>query len=194
MGIPKESLLPLTFPSFHPEVNNIPLPSSAFILVHIGGGWEFKRWATEKWVNLVDSLSKDTPVVVISGPGEAGILSELSSKLSLPNSVTCKVTTFEEMIALTIGCSIFIGLDSGPMNLATCLNKKVVALFGPGEFNMWRPLTEGSRVVRRVERFPCSPCLQITCLYPHHNCMAEIQVEDVMNAIVQTLDSPGKQT
>lgn len=192
LEIPVHELLPIQFPSFFPDTSPHS-PNPAYLVLHIGGGWLYRRWSQEKWSELVNELVRltDYELMVIGGAGERELVTDIQIRVTSNQRVRFCVTSLQELVQLIRSCDLFVGLDSGPMNLATCLNKKVVALFGPGEFNMWRPLTEGSRVVRRVERFPCSPCLQIMCLYPHHNCMAEIQVEDVMNAIVQTLGSPG---
>ena len=67
------------------------------------------------------------------------------------------------------------------MNLAVCLGKPVIALFGPGDSNSWRPYSSISHFIHKKENFPCNPCSQKFCYYPEKNCMAVISVDEVMN-------------
>jgi len=179
-------LFPVKFPSFIPDrllkiQNNI-----LNLVIHVGGGWEYRRWSTEKWIALIDYLQKMSiyqHIHVIGGPSEESIIAEIAVGVSPTNKVFFKTTSFEELVQLVINCHQFIGLDSGPVNLAACLDKPVVALFGPGDETMWRPLNSKGKYVKKAEKFPCSPCLQLKCIFPKKNCMEEIEVEDVLRLI-----------
>jgi heptosyltransferase-3 len=184
LRIPPESLLPVQFPTFFPEVETFEC-HKPYLLIHVGGGWEYRRWSEEKWIALIKELihTVDYDIKVVGGSGEQEIVTRMEARVEKSVRVSFCITSLTQLVQHVQASLFFIGLDSGPMNLAACLNKPVVALFGPGDVNVWRPLPAGSRVVRKTDRFPCSPCLQIHCFFPEHNCMAEIEVSDVMKAV-----------
>jgi ADP-heptose:LPS heptosyltransferase len=186
LGIEETELFPIQFPSFVPDrISPLTQDRKKHIVIHIGGGWEYKRWSETKWAKLIDSLRGQSrnDIVVIAGPGEREVIERIKVAMGAnesDRSLEFKITTLEEMIGLVNQCQQFIGLDSGPMNLAVCLNKKIVALFGPGDSTMWKPLNEGAKFIHKVEKFSCNPCMQTVCLHPNKSCMEEIEVEDVL--------------
>ncbi|MBS1491440.1 MAG: glycosyltransferase family 9 protein [Bacteroidetes bacterium] len=175
-------LFPVKFPCFIPDQLKISPPSSETIVIHVGGGWVYRRWSTTKWTSLIMELSqkKSCPLFIIGGPGERDIILEIEERLKQVSGLSFKITSAEEMVRLIWQSDLFICLDSGPMNLATCLNKKIIALFGPGDSSMWQPLNPQGRYIQKTRKFPCSPCLQVVCIHPQKNCMDEITVDDVM--------------
>ncbi len=186
-GFDEKELFPVIFPSLIPDkLVYVENNSSSSLVIHVGGGWEYRRWSTKKWVMLIDYLHSKSiyqHIYVIGGPSEDDIVTQIAAGVSLTNKVTFKTTSFEALVQLISNCHLFIGLDSGPMNLAVCLNKPVIALFGPGDETMWRPLNRGGKYVKKAEKFPCSPCLQLSCVFPQKNCMQEIEVEDLIRLL-----------
>lgn len=174
----EKELFPIQFPSFIPDVQPFPA-TSPYVLIHIGGGWTYKRWPVAKWQKLIEDLVRKQRVIVIGGPSETEIISEISTPFQRSENLDFLVTDYTELIRLTLCCSFFIGLDSGPMNLAVTLNKRVLALFGPGDSKMWYPLTEGSHYVHNIESFACNPCHQVVCYYAGQNCMDAISTNDI---------------
>lgn len=184
LGIGKEKLLPAKFPSFVPDRLGITPVSEKYTVVHIGGGWEFKRWDNAKWAELINKLSVNgKKVYVIAGGGEKDILEEVQKLAAHADNVVFKITSFEELITYIAGCELFVGLDSGPMNLAVCLNRKVIGLYGPGDSAMWYPLNSISSYIHKKNEFPCSPCLQTVCIHPERSCMKVIETIDVLEII-----------
>ncbi|MCS6820320.1 MAG: glycosyltransferase family 9 protein [Microscillaceae bacterium] len=198
LQIPREKLIPVELPCFFPQISAAVIqeiqPLSPYILLHVGGGWEYKRWQIEKWQQLVREMLYKQPyrVIVIGGKGEAEQIAQMANSLAdlakLANEkLIYKITTLEQMVALLQSCLFFVGLDSGPMNLATCLGKKVVALFGPGDSQMWYPYSPESRWIHKKQLFACNPCFQTECFFKQKNCMASIEVAEVMQAIENLL-------
>ena len=155
-----------------------------FVLVHIGGGWEFKRWQEEKWIELIKHLQEaNFKVTVIGGTAEKDIIERIQRFFTSSEQISFETTSLVRLVELVASCNFMIALDSGPMNLAVCLGKKVIALFGPGDSEMWQPLSEGSVFTHKKTLFSCNPCLQIFCKYPEKNCMASIDVEEVISLV-----------
>ncbi len=188
LGIEEGEVLPVRLPSFFPRVPP-DHTNQRFPVLHVGGGWIYRRWPEANWIALIDWLAPRVDrLYVIGGAGEREILSRVGAAVIQKDTVQFEVTDLDTLVRRISNCSFFLGLDSGPMNLAASLNKPTVALFGPGDVDMWRPLGGGSEVVRRTEAFPCSPCLQITCLHPKQNCMHAIQVADVVSILDRLLN------
>jgi ADP-heptose:LPS heptosyltransferase len=177
--------LPARFPSFRPSVASESVPSGPYILIHIGGGWKFKRWSEEKWANLIGRLiNGGHKAIVIGASSEKEILTGIAGMLEPSiEGLSFRTTSLQELVALVSACELFVGLDSGPMNLAVCLGKPVVALFGPGDSTMWYPYKSRESLVHHTEKFPCNPCDQSFCRFPKHSCMNEIDVEEVFRKI-----------
>jgi ADP-heptose:LPS heptosyltransferase len=191
LGMAERSLLPVALPSVELS-DKVEPPSGRYPVVHVGGGWIYRRWPEENWIALIRWLAlRVDRVYVIGGAGEKEILDRIGAATQENVNVQIEVTDLVGLVYRISDCRFFVGLDSGPMNLAACLNKPSVALFGPGDTEMWRPLSAGSEVIRRTENFPCSPCLQLTCLHPGRNCMHAIQVADVVSILERFLKDPS---
>jgi len=186
LGIGYKELFPIHFPTFFTEkiqpAKNI---FGRFILLHVGGGWVYRRWPEDKWIKLINHLCYESwdRIVVIGGIGETDILKRIETGVEDNDKLVFEITTLEVMVIYVMQCSKMISLDSGPMNLAVCLDKEIVALFGPGDSAMWSPLNQKGKFIQKTERFPCSPCLQLDCIFPKQNCMHEIEVEDVVSLL-----------
>jgi ADP-heptose:LPS heptosyltransferase len=187
LGFSEKELFPIRFPTLQLPYLTTDHKTDHGIVIHIGGGWKYKRWLEARWVELIRSLSAryDEHITVVGGPGEKVLVEEIKSLLPSEIRVTFKITTFEELIRLIDQCRLFIGLDSGPMNIANALGKKAVALFGPGDSSVWYPYHQDSLFLHKKEQFPCNPCAQKQCFYPQKNCMASIEVEEVLQAVNQ---------
>jgi ADP-heptose:LPS heptosyltransferase len=186
LGFSENELYPIKFPCFFPDKLNLEQKSQNYnIVLHIGGGWKYKRWEEEKWVDLINALSdyRNQNLSVIAGGGEKEILDRIKKIIPERNNIIFKITSFEELIEYIYRCDKFIGLDSGPMNLAVCLNKPVVALFGPGDSSMWFPLNVQGKFIHKKENFSCNPCMQTECFYSEKNCMMSIEVDEVVELL-----------
>jgi heptosyltransferase-2 len=98
-------------------------------------------------------------------------------------------TDFRELALYLKACDVVLSTDSGPMHVAVAVDTPVVALFGPTvrEFG-FRPYDEQS-VTISVD-LACRPCSlhgTETCPLSHHQCMKEIEVATVKEAIVNLL-------
>ncbi|MBX2914237.1 MAG: glycosyltransferase family 9 protein [Cyclobacteriaceae bacterium] len=186
LEIENTAFMPVNFPSFLPANERLlSLKEMNTIVIHIGGGWIYRRWDETKWIELINFIKqqKEADILVMAGNGEKDVLQRIKSGIEASEKIHFKVTSLQELISYINQCSLFIGLDSGPMNLAVCLNKSVLGLFGPGDSTMWRPLNSKGKFIQRTENFPCSPCLQINCKFPRKNCMNEIEVKDVVEKL-----------
>jgi ADP-heptose:LPS heptosyltransferase len=157
------------------------------VVVHIGAGWAFRQWEPERWVALLDALGEysDLRLVLIEGPGESEVNTRIVDSVTRP--IERVATSYSELLSLLAGASLFIGLDSGPMQAATLLGIPAVVLFGPGDLAVWHPRSAGSVAVHRLEDYPCSPCGQMVCVRASDPCMKRLGAEEVLDAVLGVL-------
>ncbi len=180
---------PLTLPaiSLTSEFEDADPTDARPILVHIGGGWKYKRWDVKKWETLIPELNNVQPTEVICGPAESDELKSIQKKIQ---NIPCSVTPhYRDLVRKISGCELLVCLDSGPMNLAVLLGKKVVALFGPGDSTMWYPYANGM-FIHMKESFPCNPCAQRICFFPDASCMDQIEPWKIL-AMVKKMTYAG---
>ena len=77
-----------------------------------------------------------------------------------------------------------MGIDSGVMHLASCLDVPVVGLFGPTDPFYVGPHNQKSIVVRE-DSMQCVPCYLAPC--KHHDCMNRLEVDRVFDACSKLL-------
>ena len=186
---------PMTFPSFQSDTIPAKFVSRAGkqILVHVGGGWIYKRWKTERWVELINRVGhlNGRHIVLVGSSDEEEVVGEIAKKLDVPH-VVC-ITTLRELIGLMKGADMFIGLDSGPMNLAVTLGIPSVVLFGPGDSELWFPLGPRDVFFHVRDGYPCNPCFQRTCIFSERSCMTGIEVGEVAQAIERLCGTASQQ-
>ena len=116
------------------------------ILIHPGSGAARKNWPAEKFLQLVEQLSREgRSVRVLLGDVE---LEQWPAELVNRFKAAAEVATPKSLIDLLAQISVgaaFIGNDSGPSHLAGILGLPTVCLFGPtSKPALWKPL--GPRV------------------------------------------------
>ncbi len=146
-------------------------------VVHPGAGSPVKKWAKERFENLVNSffIPKGIPVVVIQSPGD------LPLEVSGPHVIPYMPPTIEGLIAVTNVADAVLCNDSAMSHLSAAMGKRVVAVFGPSDPRLFSPFGNERNVVIKGE---CvwRPCMD-RCLMPSPACMEMIQVEDVLENV-----------
>ena len=187
-----KNIYPVKFPSIDVSSINIEYKKrdEISVLLHPGAGWLYKQWPVNNWVKLIQKLSenKRMKITVIGGRGEKETLARIFTSVN-DERIEFKTTNLKDLITSIKYSDLFICLDSGPMNLAVCMDKPVIALFGPGDSAMWKPYSSKSYFIHKKEDFPCNPCLQKICYYPGKSCMTMISVDDVINSVNEFLNS-----
>jgi ADP-heptose:LPS heptosyltransferase len=176
---------------------NIPLHLGAEgnlrILCHVGAGWRYRLWSAIRWAELIERISKDYCISIhlICAESEKDILDDVLTALENDHTeVTATIIPHSDLLQLIAEIQdsrLFICLDSGPMHIAAALGKKVIALFGPGNIRLWKPISNHAWIIEHQEHFSCAPCLQSTCVSPNDNCMDAILVDEVYAAVRDAL-------
>lgn len=114
-----------------------------YAIVHLGTAREEKFWPIERWAEIIHLLKTEWDLdVVLTGSGdglEVPHLEKLRELLELP---VCDLTgelSLTELLALIEDCEVILGVDSMAMHLASSVQAKQIALFGPTNPYHWRP-------------------------------------------------------
>jgi ADP-heptose:LPS heptosyltransferase len=134
IGLPVDNLKTLQFLN-----NNIDL-SRKYVVIHPFTSHPLKKIEDEFWTVLVEGIKnrcrKD--VVMIGNEAEVPDSLVLEKSLGVKNIVG-KLSIRNLATFLKYNCSCFIGVDSGPMHLASILKVPVVGLFKVSDSKRWGP-------------------------------------------------------
>jgi lipopolysaccharide heptosyltransferase II len=160
------------------------LNEKEFITVNIGGGWETKRWKTDKFITLSQKISNElsTRVVILYGPNEEKQAQTIADK---SGAILAPSTSLHQMGAIMSASKLLITNDSGPMHIAASLNVPTLAIFGPTNPDLQGPYGNISEIVRK-EDLECLECNKTTC--PIGNiCMTKLEAEVVFEKLNKLL-------
>ncbi|MFC2135970.1 glycosyltransferase family 9 protein, partial [Bacteroidota bacterium] len=87
------------------------------------GGWESKRCDAEKWVEIINALSKlyTAQFLILWGPGDEKDASYIKENTG-ENTVLAPETSLIEMSGLIKNCDVILANDSGPMHISAAMN------------------------------------------------------------------------
>lgn len=125
--------------------------AEAGILIHPGSGSREKCWPMERFLDLAVAMKDCGRVSAVIGETELERFSE-RELLKLEQTIpTQRCMDYAALEAAIRGASLFVGNDSGPAHLAGILGRPTVALFGPSDGRVWRPLGPMVRVIQERE-------------------------------------------
>ena len=152
-----------------------------------------KAWEQDKFAELIISLKKNFGLAaVFVGSKDNQAYNQTIIKLVMESSRNNDAlaidltgnTDLPSLCSIIKDASLFVGIDSGIMHLASSIDIPVVGLFGPTDPFYVRPQNDRSIVVSMAE-MECVPCYLQPC--KHRNCMRKLDVKRVMNACTKVL-------
>jgi heptosyltransferase II len=149
-----------------------------------------KRWPLA-YLGLVVRRLADAgnQVVSTAGPRERVLNDELEHHAGTSIHRIGESVDVRGLVALIARLRLLITNDSGAMHIAAALNVPTVSIFGPTDWQVTRPLSPGSRVVRNSP--PCAPCILRECPIDHR-CMTTVTPDEVFAAAMDGLVEDGK--
>lgn len=153
-----------------------------FALLMPGTNWPTKRWPAEYFAQVIEPLqSRQDLATVIAGSSDAADIAVQLTQAASKNPAARVInavgkTTLKQLVALIDKASLVIANDSGPMHIASALNKPLIALFGPTNPIRTGPYGRPETVLRMD--IACSPCYTRTC--SHMSCMKWISPDAVV--------------
>ena len=155
-----------------------------YAILHTGARRQLRRWPVARYVALSEWLYREKrllPVWVGTAEEEAQLdeafaMGALGEKWVAPAGSS--LLSFYVFIASS---KLYIGNESGPLQLADIACVPLVAIYGPGVPNVFYPLSSRSRVLHEV--LDCNPCDQVRCVRPSDRCIDRIGLGAVQLAV-----------
>lgn len=104
------------------------------IIIHVGTKWSMKRWNKDKWVELLKKINQIDNFVFIFIGSEDDLedYDYISSNLGFKIESLIRKISLAELLLVLKQADYFIGIDSGPSNMAHLVNLRSLTLYGPG--------------------------------------------------------------
>jgi len=153
------------------------------VVIAAGARSHIKRWAKEKFVELISPLIKELGVkIVLAGDkDDTPINKYITEYVPYPLIDLSGKTGITELACLLKKARLVITNDSAVLHLASYLNMSIVAIFGPTDELRYGPWSDSCAVVKK-EIF-CRPCQKAQCRFGTLECMQLIKVEDVLRQV-----------
>ena len=173
------------------EIKLVRLPTKVrsnneLVMVHPCTIIEQKKWADSKWVKVMEYLAKDNELVIIGSKDEAPLVKELLKRVKTKRYIDLSGRiNLNDLIDLMPMVKLFVGIDGGPMHIASSFGINTIVLFGYETPIRYAPFNKNS--ISIYKDLPCSPCIKAyanqwpTC--KDNKCMKDIKVEEVIKAI-----------
>jgi len=154
-----------------------------YVVMHAGARRELRKWKEDNFARICKSLVEERGMHVVLAGGKEDI--DTNKRIQVLAGVNVHLmpegNSLLDFAAVVEGAVLFIGNESGPMHIASCMGVPIIGLFGPGVKNVFYPFSKKAIVLHHI--LECNPCDQIHCIYPENTCMDRIEVEDVKIAI-----------
>jgi ADP-heptose:LPS heptosyltransferase len=110
------------------------------LLIHTGSGWRGKLWRNKNWSALLQKIHDGEigrpgtcDVIFIGGTAEEqASYQEISGKLPFKTYSLIGKADLKSLFLIMRSADYFIGVDSGPRNLAHIADLRSITLLGPG--------------------------------------------------------------
>ena len=157
---------------------------AAPIAIHVGATKPANRWAAERFGALARACIEriGAPVCLTGGPDDRESAAQAASADARIHDFS-GATGLLELAELQRRSRVVVSCDSGPMHIAAAVGARVVALFGAADERRTGPWGERHRVLRTQPE--CAPCGMRRCPLPRHDCMLDLEVSSVVEAVDQ---------
>lgn len=153
------------------------------VLLHPGRPLTRKAWPEENFARLADALCEEfgARVIFVGATGEEERVESIRTQMREPSVSVVAKLSLKELAALAERASLFIGIDSGPLHVASAAGAPTVALFGFSDPVQWNP--PGPAHIALQKQLPDHPCNPPHCCRPGDSpCMKNISVAEVLEA------------
>lgn len=175
-------------------------------VIHPGMSGHTLNWASRNYGRLIQKLAQDHQrkfrFVVSFTPSDGPYLEGMRDFLSQVPELENQVIFYDgsqkgiiEYTKLLKGADLFIGPSTGTTHMANALGTPQVALYSPIKVQSalrWGPYIRDNKVKIMVPDVVCGEsvqCAGASC--PYYECMAKIEVEEVVQASQAVLEKRG---
>ncbi|HET9014834.1 MAG TPA: glycosyltransferase family 9 protein [Thermomicrobiaceae bacterium] len=162
-----------------------------YLVLAPGAGAPVKRWPARYWAEVVSRLAgeRDVAVVVVGSNDERPLAESVAAAMALPIVDLTGRTDFATLGAVLGRADIVLGVDSGPLHLATAVGARTVRLYGPSSIERYGPWGDPRRNRVLSAGMRCSQCGDLSLDRPEGaGCMLAIGVDEVLAAAREVLE------
>jgi ADP-heptose:LPS heptosyltransferase len=159
------------------------------LVISVGTKRQPNDWEEYNWLTLVTQLSlilKDWQLIMIGASEETDRANRCMEAWNNTKINLCGKTSPRVSAAVLKHVNMFIGHDSGPLHLASCMGVPCVAIFSsrnlPGQ---WYPRGRFNKVIQHIPE--CVGCKLEECVIQKKKCILSITVDEVLVAITDLL-------
>jgi ADP-heptose:LPS heptosyltransferase len=174
------------------KVNPLQLP---LIVMHAGPAWAVREWPIGRWAELSEKIGSRTSAIIIQIGADLEAGRQLTRPLRIPHTVNwVNKLDLVEFVALLELANVYVGIDSGPLHIATTIGVPSIGLFGPTLAPLFLHPRASTKVIAGSSK----------CIGCHHSltgpihwrtgcpnnivCMEEITTEQVLDAVLKCLE------
>jgi ADP-heptose:LPS heptosyltransferase len=168
-------------------LNKFRLQSLSYTVVHPGMGGSALNWPSEKYVELIKSLSDFGTVAITGTPSDEPFLKPLRERLSDQTHVIWLDGKLkgDELITVLSQARAIVAPSTGVLHLAASTGRPTIGIFSPVRVQhprRWGP--QGAKTGVVLPQVDCPG--ELTCLgpqCPHYNCMEAITPQSVLESL-----------
>jgi ADP-heptose:LPS heptosyltransferase len=174
--------------------------STPIVVIHPGTGGAVKLWRSEAWSHVANTLVQaqgfaHPPRIILTGsPSERPLLAEIAQGLT-DTPLIFSEQSVGQLAALLERAQLVLGVDNGPLHLATAQKRPTLRLFAPTDVRIFGPWGDPVQhiVIASTQRCPGCPCIPCGRLdftpeeLPEHPCVKLITEQEVEEAIAGLL-------
>ena len=175
-------------------------PGEPIVVIHPGTGGAVKLWRNQGWATIANWLhSSDImptpPHIVLTGsPAERSMLEEIAAQIEQTPLIVTDATV-GQLAALLKRAQLVLGVDNGPLHIATAQDTPTLRIFGPTDEHIFGPWGKPTRHHVLRSTLACPGCPLIPCgrldfspeELPAHPCVKRITEQQVEQDILSLL-------
>jgi lipopolysaccharide heptosyltransferase II len=160
-----------------------------YAVVQPGASAESRRWPAGYFGAAAHDIAAGGCAVVFSGnSAETALVEQALEVMALPAVSLAGRLSLGELGALIEGARVLVANNSGAAHLGAALGTPVVDLYA-----LTNPQHTPWRVESRVlnHDVPCRWCLKSVCPQLHHDCLRQVQPQQVASAALELMRRPA---
>jgi heptosyltransferase III len=166
-----------------------PLGDKPFLVVGMASKLQATDWGIENWKFLIPKLAKEFPdhaIVFIGAKEDHRNIDEVAALWPGKSFNLSGVLTPRESAAVLQLGDLYLGLDSGPMHLASSVGTPIVGIFSARNLpGVWFPFGERNQILHKQTE--CFGCGLEVCTVEKKKCILSISTEEVISAAKRAL-------
>lgn len=171
--------------------------NAPLVVIHPGTGAAVKLWETASWAHVADTLIREygAQVVLTGVENEREQVETISAQMQEPALALVGETDVGRLAALLARADLVLGVDNGPLHLATAQRTPTVRIYGPTDTRVFGPWGDPALHTVLQARQPCPGCPMIPCgrldwtpeELPAHPCARSVSTEEMLIAAERVL-------